>query len=125
MPIARLHSMHYSTSDQQILNNSHFTFRSRNKCCTGPTSQQLAALHVDNLPVNSSEYRPRTLFSRCVEYLQLCFRTMFNGPMSFTKFEDVGCVTQDLNVGCGKPLSNLVKGVIQLSLSKRPVGARL
>ncbi|KAG0295795.1 hypothetical protein BGZ98_001227 [Dissophora globulifera] len=81
-------------------------------------------LYVGNLPMNTSEDELRTLFSRCVGYRRLCFRTKANGPMCFVEFENVECATQTLNDLYGNPLSNSVKGGIRLSFSKNPLGVR-
>ncbi|KAG0317168.1 hypothetical protein BGZ97_005818 [Linnemannia gamsii] len=81
-------------------------------------------LYVGNLPMNTSEDELRTLFSRCVGYRRLCFRTKSNGPMCFVEFENVECATQALNDLYGNPLSNSVKGGIRLSFSKNPLGVR-
>ncbi|KAF9087404.1 hypothetical protein BGX23_008159 [Mortierella sp. AD031] len=81
-------------------------------------------LYVGNLPMNTSEEELRTLFSRCVGYRRLCFRTKSNGPMCFVEFENVECATQALNDLYGNPLSNSVKGGIRLSYSKNPLGVR-
>ncbi|KAG0204392.1 hypothetical protein BGX28_003644 [Mortierella sp. GBA30] len=81
-------------------------------------------LYVGNLPMNTSEDELRMLFSRCVGYRRLCFRTKANGPMCFVEFENVECATQALNDLYGNPLSNSVKGGIRLSFSKNPLGVR-
>ena len=81
-------------------------------------------LYVGNLPMNTSEDELRTLFSRCLGYRRLCFRTKSNGPMCFVEFENVECATQALNDLYGNPLSNSVKGGIRLSFSKNPLGVR-
>ncbi|KAK3834877.1 MAG: hypothetical protein JOS17DRAFT_682083 [Linnemannia elongata] len=81
-------------------------------------------LYVGNLPMNTSEDELRTLFSRCVGYRRMCFRTKSNGPMCFVEFENVECATQALNDLYGNPLSNSVKGGIRLSFSKNPLGVR-
>ncbi|KAF9436465.1 hypothetical protein BGZ76_003896 [Entomortierella beljakovae] len=81
-------------------------------------------LYVGNLPMNTSEEELRTLFSRCVGYRRMCFRTKANGPMCFVEFENVECATQALNDLYGNPLSNSVKGGIRLSFSKNPLGVR-
>ncbi|KAG0284011.1 hypothetical protein BGZ96_011629 [Linnemannia gamsii] len=81
-------------------------------------------LYVGNLPMNTSEDELRTLFSRCVGYRRLCFRTKSNGPMCFVEFENVECATQALNDLYGNPLSNSIKGGIRLSFSKNPLGVR-
>ncbi|KAF9950636.1 hypothetical protein BGZ70_001286 [Mortierella alpina] len=81
-------------------------------------------LYVGNLPMNTSEDELRILFSRCVGYRRLCFRTKSNGPMCFVEFENVECATQALNDLYGNPLSNSVKGGIRLSFSKNPLGVR-
>ncbi|KAF9112255.1 hypothetical protein BGX27_003728 [Mortierella sp. AM989] len=81
-------------------------------------------LYVGNLPMNTSEDELRTLFSRCVGYRRMCFRTKANGPMCFVEFENVECATQALNDLYGNPLSNSVKGGIRLSFSKNPLGVR-
>ncbi|KAF9994403.1 hypothetical protein BGZ80_000830 [Entomortierella chlamydospora] len=81
-------------------------------------------LYVGNLPMNTSEDELRTLFSRCIGYRRMCFRTKANGPMCFVEFENVECATQALNDLYGNPLSNSVKGGIRLSFSKNPLGVR-
>ncbi|KAG0366299.1 hypothetical protein BC939DRAFT_524394 [Gamsiella multidivaricata] len=81
-------------------------------------------LYVGNLPMNTSEDELRALFSRCVGYRRLCFRTKSNGPMCFVEFENIECATQALNDLYGNPLSNSVKGGIRLSYSKNPLGVR-
>ncbi|KAI1313366.1 hypothetical protein EDD11_002676 [Mortierella claussenii] len=81
-------------------------------------------LYVGNLPMNTSEEELRVLFSRCVGYRRLCFRTKANGPMCFVEFENIDCATQALNDLYGNPLSNSVKGGIRLSYSKNPLGVR-
>ncbi|KAF8985699.1 hypothetical protein BGZ46_002444 [Entomortierella lignicola] len=81
-------------------------------------------LYVGNLPMNTSEDELRTLFSRCVGYRRMCFRTKANGPMCFVEFENVECATQALSDLYGNPLSNSVKGGIRLSFSKNPLGVR-
>ncbi|KAF9196286.1 hypothetical protein BGZ50_001035 [Haplosporangium sp. Z 11] len=81
-------------------------------------------LYVGNLPMNTSEDELRQLFSRCIGYRRLCFRTKANGPMCFVEFENVECATQALNDLNGNPLSNSVKGGIRLSFSKNPLGVR-
>ncbi|KAG0223183.1 hypothetical protein BGW42_006075 [Actinomortierella wolfii] len=81
-------------------------------------------LYVGNLPMNASEDELRALFSRCVGYRRLCFRTKNNGPMCFVEFENIECATQALNDLYGNPLSNSVKGGIRLSFSKNPLGVR-
>ncbi|KAF9189839.1 hypothetical protein BGZ51_009208 [Haplosporangium sp. Z 767] len=81
-------------------------------------------LYVGNLPMNTSEDELRQLFSRCIGYRRLCFRTKSNGPMCFVEFENVECATQALNDHNGNPLSNSVKGGIRLSFSKNPLGVR-
>ncbi|KAF9956032.1 hypothetical protein BGZ65_003027 [Modicella reniformis] len=81
-------------------------------------------LYVGNLPMNTSEDELRALFSRCVGYRRLCFRTKANGPMCFVEFENIECATQVLNDLYGNPLSNSVKGGIRLSYSKNPLGVR-
>ncbi|KAF8926744.1 hypothetical protein BGZ58_010950 [Dissophora ornata] len=81
-------------------------------------------LYVGNLPMNTSEDELRALFSRCVGYRRLCFRTKSNGPMCFVEFESIECATQALGELYGNPLSNSVKGGIRLSYSKNPLGVR-
>ncbi|KAF9554648.1 cell cycle RNA binding protein whi3, partial [Lunasporangiospora selenospora] len=81
-------------------------------------------LYVGNLPMNTSEDELRTLFSRCVGYRRLCFRTKSNGPMCFVEFENVECATVAMNELHGSPLSNSIKGGIRLSFSKNPLGVR-
>ncbi|KAF9992690.1 hypothetical protein BGZ79_002768 [Entomortierella chlamydospora] len=82
-------------------------------------------LYVGNLPMNTSEDELRALFSRCVGYRRMCFRTKLNtGPMCFVEFESIDCATQALNDLYGNPLSNSVKGGIRLSYSKNPLGVR-
>ncbi|KAF9365179.1 hypothetical protein BGX34_011073 [Mortierella sp. NVP85] len=81
-------------------------------------------LYVGNLPMNTSEDELRALFSRCVGYRRLCFRTKANGPMCFVEFENIECATMALNDLYGNPLSNSVKGGIRLSYSKNPLGVR-
>ncbi|KAI1321290.1 hypothetical protein EDD11_006626 [Mortierella claussenii] len=81
-------------------------------------------LYVGNLPMNTSEEELRILFSRCVGYRRMCFRTKANGPMCFVEFENVECATQALSDLYGNPLSNSVKGGIRLSFSKNPLGVR-
>ncbi|KAG0324516.1 hypothetical protein BGZ99_001711 [Dissophora globulifera] len=81
-------------------------------------------LYVGNLPMNTSEDELRALFSRCVGYRRLSFRTKSNGPMCFVEFENIDCATQALNDLYGNPLSNSVKGGIRLSYSKNPLGVR-
>ncbi|KAF9577812.1 hypothetical protein BGW38_006738, partial [Lunasporangiospora selenospora] len=78
-------------------------------------------LYVGNLPMNTSEDELRAMFSRCVGYRRLCFRTKANGPMCFVEFENVECATQALNDMYGNMLSNSVKGGIRLSFSKNPL----
>ncbi|KAF9115269.1 hypothetical protein BGX27_008390 [Mortierella sp. AM989] len=82
-------------------------------------------LYVGNLPMNTSEDELRALFSRCVGYRRMCFRTKLNtGPMCFVEFESIDCATQALNDLYGNPLSNSIKGGIRLSYSKNPLGVR-
>ncbi|KAF9897976.1 hypothetical protein BX616_004672 [Lobosporangium transversale] len=81
-------------------------------------------LYVGNLPMNTSEDELRTMFSRCMGYRRMCFRTKANGPMCFVEFENVEYATQALNDLYGNPLSNSVKGGIRLSFSKNPLGVR-
>src|SRR5690606_23700130 len=81
-------------------------------------------LYVGNLPMNTNEEELRQLFSRCVGYKRMCFRTKANGPMCFVEFENVECATQALTELYGNPLSNSVKGGIRLSYSKNPLGVR-
>ncbi|KAF9345025.1 hypothetical protein BGX26_003638 [Mortierella sp. AD094] len=82
-------------------------------------------LYVGNLPMNTSEDELRALFSRCVGYRRMCFRTKLNtGPMCFVEFESIDCATQALSDLYGNPLSNSVKGGIRLSYSKNPLGVR-
>ncbi|KAI8808290.1 hypothetical protein BJ742DRAFT_772286 [Cladochytrium replicatum] len=81
-------------------------------------------LYVGNLPPNTSEQELWNLFSRCVGFKRLLFRTRPNGPMCFVEFDDVQCATVALHELSGQPLSNSTKGGIRLSFSKNPLGVR-
>lgn len=82
-------------------------------------------LYVGNLPMSTSEDELHKLFSSCIGFKRLCFRTKANSsPMCFVEFDDILCATQALNDLDGHPLSNSNNGGIRLSFSKNPLGVR-
>ncbi|KAH8552295.1 hypothetical protein BGW37DRAFT_491341 [Umbelopsis sp. PMI_123] len=78
-------------------------------------------LYVGNLPPNTKEDELRQIFSRCIGYKRLCFRSKANGPLCFVEFDDVVRATQAMSELNGYLLSNSLKGGIRLSFSKNPL----
>ncbi|KAI8580130.1 hypothetical protein K450DRAFT_280124 [Umbelopsis ramanniana AG] len=78
-------------------------------------------LYVGNLPPNTKEDELRQIFSRCMGYKRLCFRSKANGPLCFVEFDDVVRATQAMSELNGYILSNSLKGGIRLSFSKNPL----
>lgn len=81
-------------------------------------------LFIGNLPVDTSEDELKTLFARQRGYKRLCFRTKQNGPMCFVEFKDVSFATKTLIELYGHRLGNSVRGGIQLTFTKTPLGVR-
>jgi hypothetical protein len=90
---------------------------------TNPADQNppCNTLYVGNLPSKTSEHQLVALFSQCMGYKRLSFRTKSNGPMCFVEFNNISCATQALQDLHGIPLSNSTKDGIRLSFSKNPL----
>jgi RNA recognition motif. (a.k.a. RRM, RBD, or RNP domain) len=98
--------------------NSYRSYSSGNLTDQNPPCN---TLYVGNLPPNTKEDELRQMFSRCIGYKRLCFRSKANGPLCFVEFDDVVRATQAMTELNGYLLSNSLKGGIRLSFSKNPL----
>jgi RNA recognition motif-containing protein len=106
------------------LRNQHY--QRHNFPLTNPADQNPPCnnLYVGNLPIETSGDELKGLFSTRLGYKRLCFRTQSSGPTCLVEFEDISFATKALHELYGHLLQNSIRGGIQLSFSKSPLGVR-